>query len=135
MINPFVEQLAIGSFHNLEASFKFLIDPARYVFQAIWSEPTPSTEASIHGNRIMVPKMFNDHVKHRRSHDGLLASPTYLRKQLPGSCGSAAGLVNPNEPFGGIDPEVTRLCDTWTLCQIYSVTFSALPRFDNTRAF
>src|SRR6202030_3696005 len=71
--DPLIEKLAIGRFHNLKAVLEFFIDPTRNVLQAVRSEASAITEASIHRNRIVVPEMFNNHVEHNDSQDWLRA--------------------------------------------------------------
>jgi hypothetical protein len=61
--NPFVQVFTIISFHQLKASFEFFVDPARYVSQAFRSETSVFLEASIHGYRILVLKVLNNHVE------------------------------------------------------------------------
>ncbi len=50
-------------FHQLKASFEFFIDPARYVSQTLRGQSTAILEASIYGYRILVLKVFDDHVE------------------------------------------------------------------------
>src|SRR5882762_3777234 len=50
-------------FHQLKASFEFFIDPARNVLQTLRSQSPAVVEASIHGHRVPILEVFDDHVE------------------------------------------------------------------------
>lgn len=59
--DPLIEKCAICCFHYLEASFEFLVDPARNILQALWSHSPVIAKSSVDRQRIRVFEMFNDH--------------------------------------------------------------------------
>jgi hypothetical protein len=64
MSDPLIDKVSIIGFHDLKAALEFFVDPAREISEAVRSEAPAIAEASIHGDRIIVPEMFNNHVEH-----------------------------------------------------------------------
>jgi hypothetical protein len=62
--DPVIEQIAISRFHDLKTTREGIVDPARNVPKTVRSKAPMITEATIHGDRIIVLEMFNDHVEH-----------------------------------------------------------------------
>jgi hypothetical protein len=62
LCNPFVEKFRLRCFHQLKAAFEFFINPARDVAQALRRQASAVAEALIHGHRIPVVEVLDDHV-------------------------------------------------------------------------
>jgi hypothetical protein len=62
--HPLIEQARVLTLHYLKAPAQVFGDPTVSVRHPFRHEATAFSEAPVHGNRIAVPKCFDDHVQH-----------------------------------------------------------------------
>ena len=60
--HPFVQQLLIAGFHDLEATYAFRIEPTRVVIQSVGHHAAVGPKSL--SDFVQVTKPFDDHVKH-----------------------------------------------------------------------
>src|SRR5581483_2062329 len=48
--DPLLQKSGIGGFHYLEAALEFLVDPARNILQALWSQSPAIAKSPVEGN-------------------------------------------------------------------------------------
>src|ERR1700730_1516351 len=65
--HPLIEQSAVMGFHQLIAPLKFVIDPTRYVQQALRCQTPMIAKPPIDGDSIFILEVLHDHV-HRFCH-------------------------------------------------------------------
>jgi hypothetical protein len=62
--DPLIEESAILTLHDLEATPQVGRNPATAILDAFWHEPAAIAESPVNRNRISSSKCFDDHVQH-----------------------------------------------------------------------